>query len=77
MSPMGYEEQPQSRRGDIKWLPILLFAGYTAYYYFSNQQIVPVTGRRQLVDMSREQETALGQQVLSPEHLIAVGGKWL
>ena len=81
MSPMGYEEQPQGRRGDIKWLPILLFAGYMAYYYFSNQQVVPVTGRRQLVDMSREQETALGlssyQQVLSQEHLIAVGGKWL
>ena len=65
------------RSSRIKWLPILLFVGYMAYYYFSNQQVVPVTGRRQLVDMSREQETALGQQVLSQEHLIAVGGKWL
>ena len=73
MSPMGDEGQPQSRRGGIKWLPILLFAGYMAYYYFSNQQVVPVTGRKQLIDMSREQETALGlssyQQVLSQERL--------
>ncbi len=65
----------------IKWLPILLFAGYMAYYYFSNQQAVPVTGRNQLVDLSREQESALGfssyQQVLSQRHLIAVGSKWL
>ena len=69
------------RSSRSKWLPILLFVGYMAYYYFSNQQAVPVTGRRQLVDMSREEETALGlssnQQVFSQEHLIAVGGKWL
>ncbi len=65
----------------IKWLPTLLFAGYMAYYYFSNQQVVPVTGRKQLVHMSLEPETTLGlsslQQVLSQVHLIAVGSKWL
>lgn len=72
MSPMGYEGQAR-RRGGIKWLPILLFAGYMAYYYFSNQEVVPLTGRKQLVDMSREQEAALGlssyQQVLSQERV--------
>jgi predicted Zn-dependent protease len=50
-----------------------LFGGYLAYYYFSNQEVVPETGRTQLVDMSREQEAALGlssyQQVLQQERL--------
>lgn len=46
----------------IRWLPILLFAGYFAYYYLSNQEVVPVTGRKQLVDMNRQEEMSLGLQ---------------
>jgi len=46
----------------VRWLPILLFAGYFAYYYFSNQEVVPVTGRKQLVDMDRQEEMTLGLQ---------------
>jgi len=46
----------------VRWLPILLFAGYFAYYYLSNQEVVPVTGRKQLVDMDRQEEIALGLQ---------------
>jgi predicted Zn-dependent protease len=46
----------------LKLLPILLFGLYLAYYYFSNQQTVPLTGRSQLVDMNRDQEAALGYQ---------------
>ncbi len=49
-------------RGGIKLLPVLLFGGYMLYYYFSNQQTVPLTGRKQLVDISKEQEAALGYQ---------------
>ncbi len=51
--------------------------GYLAYYYFSNQETVPLTGRTQLVDMSRDQEMALGldsyQQILSREAVLQSG----
>jgi predicted Zn-dependent protease len=53
---------PVRRRGRIRWLPVLLFLGYLGYYYLTNQQEVPLTGRKQLVDLSREQEMALGYQ---------------
>ncbi len=46
----------------LRWLPILLFALYFGYYYFSHQETVPYTGRTQLVDMDRRQEMALGVQ---------------
>jgi predicted Zn-dependent protease len=49
-------------RHSFKILPLLAFGAYFIYYYFSNQQTVPVTGRRHLVDISREQEAALGLQ---------------
>jgi predicted Zn-dependent protease len=65
------------RRGRIRWLPILLFALYGLYYYASNQEVVPITGRSQLVDMSREQEMALGLQsyreILSRERIVRSG----
>ncbi|MCB1019118.1 MAG: M48 family metallopeptidase [Bryobacterales bacterium] len=64
------------RRG-IHWLPIVAFLVYGIYYYFSNQQEVPMTGRKQLVDMTREQEAALGyqsyQQILMQEDVIPSG----
>lgn len=64
-------------RGGIKLLPILLFGAYMAYYYFSNQQTVPLTGRKQLVDISREQEAALGlqsyAQILRQEQVVRNG----
>lgn len=75
MGPGAYDEygRPVRRGGGIKLLPVLLFLGYLAYYYFSNQQVVPMTGRKQLVDISREQEAALGyqsyQQILAQEPL--------
>ena len=43
-------------------IPILLFAVYLAYYWIAHQETVPVTGRSQLVDISRDQEMALGLQ---------------
>jgi len=63
--------------GSLRWLPILLFALYFAYYYFSNQEQVPLTGRTQLVDMTREQEAALGlqsyQQILGQSRVLEHG----
>ena len=63
--------------GRIRWLPIVGFLLYGLYYYFSNQQEVPMTGRSQLVDISREQEMALGyqsyQQILMQENVLQAG----
>ena len=65
------------RGGRIRWLPIVGFLLYGMYYYFSNQQEVPMTGRSQLVDMTREQEMALGyqsyQQILMQEDVVPSG----
>lgn len=46
----------------LKISPILLFLIYAAYYYFSNQSTVPMTGRTQLVDLTYEEELRLGLQ---------------
>ncbi|MEM7762758.1 MAG: M48 family metallopeptidase [Pseudomonadota bacterium] len=63
--------------GAMRLLPIIGFALYFAWYYFSNQEEVPVTGRSQLVDMSREQEAALGlqsyQDILSKSNVMRGG----
>lgn len=67
--------QTQRRRFHV--LPLVLFAVFGAVYYFSNQEVVPMTGRKQFVDMSVEQEQALGLQsyaaVLSQEDVITRG----
>jgi predicted Zn-dependent protease len=61
----------------MRLIPIVLFGLYFAYYYFSNQQKVPMTGRKQLVDMSREQESSLGlqsyRQILRTSNVVRTG----
>lgn len=63
------------RGGRFRLLPIILFALYGLYYWFSHQEEVPLTGRKQLVDMNREQEMALGlqsyRQILSKEQVLS------
>lgn len=58
-------------------LPILMFSIYGIYYYFSNRETVPLTGRSHMVDMSPDQEAALGlasyRQILSRERVIESG----
>lgn len=77
MSPAGYDPYGSRSRGGFKILPLVLFALYGVYYYFSNQETVPLTGRKQLVDMSREQEARLGyqsyRQVLLRERVVQSG----
>ncbi|MEM9171815.1 MAG: M48 family metallopeptidase [Pseudomonadota bacterium] len=46
----------------MRLLPIGAFLIYLAWYYLTNQAVVPLTERRQLVDMSPDQEMALGLQ---------------
>lgn len=45
---------PRGWRRGIKWLPILMFVLYLGYYFTANREEVPLTGRTQLVDLSRE-----------------------
>jgi predicted Zn-dependent protease len=65
------------RSGGLRWWPIVLFTLYLGYYWISNQQEVPLTGRTQLVDLSREQESALGLQsyreILSQSAVVTAG----
>ena len=66
-----------SRRGGFRLLPIVLFGLYLGYYFLANREEVPLTGRKQLVDMSREQEASLGlssyQQILRQSAVVRSG----
>lgn len=70
--------QPRRRMSwKVRLIPIVLFAIYGLYYYVSNQETVPITGRSQLVDMTREQEMSLGlesyQEILSQSKVMQQG----
>ncbi len=74
----GMGGQPRARMSwKIRLIPLVLFAIYGLYYYASHQEIVPLTGRSQLVDISRDQEMALGaqsyQEILSQSHVVTEG----
>lgn len=79
---MNYPQQQQASGGRggfglMRLLPILFFGLYMGYYYLSHRDVVPVTGRKHLVDISREQEAALGyqsyQEILQNEHIVTTG----
>ncbi len=81
---MYYPQQQQQARsgrrggfGMMRLLPLLFFGLYMGYYYLSHREVVPVTGRKQLVDLSREQEAALGyqsyQEILQGERIVSTG----
>ncbi len=65
-----------ARNVPIKYrlVPLVLFAAYAAYFWFSNQAEVPITGRSQVVAISSEQEMELGlqsyRQILANERVI-------
>jgi predicted Zn-dependent protease len=67
----------RGRSGRLRVWPLVMFGVFFAYYYFSHQEEVPLTGRKQLVDLSREQEAALGlasyRQILSRSQLVEDG----
>ena len=48
--------------GNMRIFPLIAFGLYMLFYYFHNQQRVPVTGRKHLVDTSVQQDAALGLQ---------------
>ena len=65
--PLGGRRDPQGRRRrgfNPRFLILLLFAGYGAYYWFSNQSVDPYTGESVLIDrnLSIDEEKSLGLQ---------------
>lgn len=52
----------QRGRMRLKVIPLLLFAAFSLFYYFSNQGTVPLTGRKQVVGISPHEELLLGLQ---------------
>ena len=70
-----YRQQPSGTRRGInpRFIILLLFAGYGAWYWFSNQSVDAVTGESVLIDRSLtiEEEKTLGlqayQEILSQE----------
>ena len=64
--PYGNRQQglPRRRGGGLRIWVLVLFAGYAAYYYFSNRTVDPYTGEQVMIDksLSAEEESALGLQ---------------
>ncbi|WP_149193320.1 M48 family metallopeptidase [Luteimonas suaedae] len=77
--PFGRHQAAPGRRrgGGLRLWVLLLFAGYGAYYWFSNQSVDPVTGQSVLIDrsLSADDEKALGlqayQEILAQERPLA------
>lgn len=75
--PFSRSSPQRSRRGglfgNVRWLVLLAFAGYAAFYWFSNRSVDPYTGESVLIDSSLDanQEKALGlqayQEILAQE----------
>lgn len=74
-SPAGYGQGP--RRGGVRGWVLILAACYLGFYYFSHQQAVPMTGRKQLVDISPQEEAQLGfqsyREVLAESRIVREG----
>ena len=75
--PIGRIGFPSRGRGRLRVWPLILFALFAVYYVLSHQETVPVTGRTQLVDLSPQQEAALGLQsyktILAQSELVTSG----
>ena len=69
-----HEQRPRRRGFNPRLLILVLFAGYAAYYYFTNRTVDPYTGEKVMIDksLSAEEESAMGLQayneILSQEH---------
>src|SRR5690606_812702 len=64
--PLGNGQQGARRRrgGGLRWWVLILFAGYAAWYWFSNHSTDPYTSETVLIDESiaPQDEKALGLQ---------------
>jgi len=79
--PFDGRQQGAGRRrpglfGNVRWWVLIAFAGYAAWYWFSNRAEDPYTGEKVLIDSSLgvEEEKAMGlqayQEILSQERPI-------
>lgn len=66
VDPMGssYGGQGRSRRGfgGIRWLILILFAGYAAWQWFGSARVDPYTGEKAHYGATAEEEVQLGAQ---------------
>jgi metalloendopeptidase OMA1, mitochondrial len=80
-TPFGNQQQQgydgQRRRGiNPRFIILLLFAGYAAYYWMSNRSTDPLTGEKVLIDKSitADDEKAMGlqayQEILTQERQV-------
>ena len=62
--PVGRQGTPRRRGFNPRLLVLVLFAGYAAYYWFSNRSTDPLTGEQVVIDrnITPEDEKALGLQ---------------
>ena len=75
----GLGRRSQGRRGRFRIWPLLLFGLFFLYYITVHRDTVPVSGRSQLVDLSVQQEVALGlssyRNILSQSEIVRAGGE--
>ena len=69
----GYGGVPRRGCGGPRLIMGLLFAGFALFSYFGQQSTNPVTGEKQYVSVTPEQEIALGLQA-APEMVEQFGG---
>ena len=74
--PAQGQRRPARRGGGLRIWVLVLFVGYGAWFWYSNQDVDPVTGGSVLIDrsLSIEDEKALGlqayQQILEQERWV-------
>lgn len=72
----GYDGYPQQgRRGNLKITIIigLVMAGFALFKYYSAEQVNPITGEKQHISISADQEIAIGLQS-APQMIQQYGG---
>lgn len=78
MNPLGSNQDGTRTRGrGFHWWIIIAFLLYAGYYWFSNREQSPFTGREQLIATAPQEEAALGlaayKEVLTQSQVLTSG----
>jgi predicted Zn-dependent protease len=73
MTMSAWNPTPRHGRIRVRWIAALLIAAVGLITYFTNTQVNPVTGEKQHIAMTVDQEKALGLQA-APEMAQKMGG---